>query len=279
MSATNQRFAAVVRRRRPRRRGVYLLALLMAAAAGSTLAPGAAEAQQCGDWDRPVVCTAGLVLVDDDYDRVLLDRRSGVALAPRQQVELELDARDQRGRRFPVERLAIGYDSSRCRSMLRVELVDDGVLRVAATASQGRCTLQVWLPNNLNFVWEVELEIDVAARIGYSRDEAQLIARSLYAAMLRREPDASGLSAATAEIQAGNIDAQVAAMARSAEFRQAIAGMSPTEVLEQFYRGILDREGDSSGMRLYLGEMRRGEYGSVLLKLIRSPEFERRLQG
>jgi len=31
-------------------------------------------------------------------------------------------------------------------------------------------------------------------------------------------------------------------------------------------------------VRLYLGEMRRRQYTSVLLKLIRSPEFERRLQ-
>lgn len=255
------------------------LAIVLAAALGMVaLMPRAAAAQQCGSWDRPVVCTAGLVLVDADYDRVLLDPRSGVVLAPRQEIELEIDARDQRGRRFPPERLAVGYDSSRCRSLLRVELIDDGTLRVGATAPQGRCTLQIWLPNNLNFVWEIDFEIDVAARSSYDRDEAEIIARSLYVALLGRQPDAGGLGAATAEIQAGNLESQIAAMARSPEFRQQAAGRSPSELLEQFYQGVLGRAGDSAGTRLYLGDMRRGDYTSVLLRLIRSPEFEQRLQ-
>ncbi len=53
--------------------------------------------------------------------------------------------------------------------------------------------------------------------------------------------------------------------------------MTAAHILEQFYPGILDREGDRAGVRLYLGEMRRRQYASVLLKLIRSPEFEGRL--
>ena len=56
------------------------------------------------------------------------------------------------------------------------------------------------------------------------------------------------------------------------------AGVDAATLLERFYQGILGREPDSGGVRLYLADMRRGQYASVLLNLIRSPEFERRLQ-
>ena len=96
--------------------------------------------------------------------------------------------------------------------------------------------------------------------------------------MLGREPDEGGLRSAVAEIEAGNLETQVDGMTRSAEFAGVAGSLSATELLEQFYRGVLGREGDPAGMRLYGGEMRRGQYSSVLLKLIRSPEFELRLQ-
>jgi hypothetical protein len=225
-----------------------------------------------------MVCTATLVAVDADYDSTRLGERSRIELGPRQQVVLEVDARDQHGRRFPPERLAVSYDDYRCRPIVGVEELGEGRLRVSATAAEGRCTLEIWMPNNLNFAWEVEVGISVGARTGYERAEAEVVARALYAAILGREPDPGGFSLAVTEIQAGNLESLVEGMLRSAEFRQVVDGMTPAQILEQFYQGILGREGDSGGVRLYLGEMRRGQYASVLLKLVRSPEFERRLQ-
>jgi hypothetical protein len=242
------------------------------------LLPSAAAAQNCGDWYRPVVCTADLVLTDTDRRTDQLDDGDRLELGPRDTVEIEIEARDQRGSRFPADRLTLGYDEYDCRSMLRVEDEGEGRLRITASAAEGRCRLEVWMPNNLNFQWEIEVEISVGARAGYERAEAELLATALYAAILDREPDSGGLSGAVAEIQIGNLDAQIAAMTRSTEFRQAITGKLPQDILEQFYRGILDRPSDSAGMRLYLSEMQRGQYASVLTKLIRSPEFERRLQ-
>jgi len=134
------------------------------------------------------------------------------------------------------------------------------------------------MPNNLNFQWDIDVEISVGARSGYERAEAEILANALYAAILNREADASGFSGAVAEIQSGNLDAQIDAMTRSAEFRQVIAGKTAPDILEQFYQGILGRPGDSAGVRLYLAEMQRGQYASVLRKLIRSPEFEQLLQ-
>jgi len=257
-----------------RRASIYLLTF----AAGWLMAIAPAAAQDCGDWYQPMVCTAELTALDADYRAVRLDPRSSIELGPRQYIDLAIEARDQRGRRFPAERLALGYDNYDCGSLLRVEERGEGELRVSAVAAEGRCTLELWLPNNLNFAWEIDITISVGARAGYERAEAEMVANALYLAVLNRAPDVGSYSSAVAEIQSGNLEAQINAMVRSVEFGQVTSGMTPAQILEQFYQGILGREGDSAGVRLYLGEMRRGLYTSVLLKLIRSAEFERRLQ-
>jgi len=241
------------------------------------LSPEPAAAQDCGSWYRPVLCQVELVAIDSDYQRVALAERSRIELAPREQISLELDARDQGGRRFPRERLAIGYDDGDCRRMLNVDDRGEGEFRVSATAAEGRCTLEIWVPNNLNFFWEIDVEIRAAARTIYSRSEAGVVANAVYAALLGRAPEAAGFSSAVAEIQSGNLEALIDAMLRSREFLDVTSGLTAAQILEQFYQGILDREGDSAGVRLYLGEMRRRQYAGVLLKLIRSPEFEGRL--
>ena len=104
-----------------------------------------------------------------------------------------------------------------------------------------------------------------------------MVVNAVYAALLTRAPDAASFSSAVAEIRSGNLETLLNAMLRSQEFREVTSRMTAAQILEQFYLGILDREGDSAGVRLYLGEMQRRQYVSVLLKLIRSPEFERRL--
>lgn len=167
----------------------------MAAAALNMLSLQAvtAMAQHCGDWYRAVVCTAELVATDSRGDTVRHDDGSRIELAPREQIDLRVEARDQRGMRFPADRLALRYDDYDCRSLLSIEDGEEGLLRVAATAAEGRCRLEIWMPNNLNFQWLIDVEISV-------------------------------------------------------------------------------------GVRLYLAEMQRGQYASVLRKLIRSPEFEGLLQ-
>jgi len=83
--------------------------------------PAPAFAQNCGDWYRPVVCTAELVATDSDRNEVRLDDGTRIELGPREQIDLQLDARDQRGMRFPSERLALRFDDYDCRSILSVQ--------------------------------------------------------------------------------------------------------------------------------------------------------------
>ncbi len=257
--------------------GLLLTALILAMGPLSSGGRPAA-AQDCGNWSYPVLCSADLVATDGAYDRQVLGRETRIRLGPREQLDLELDARDQRGRYFPGDRLALGFDANRCGSMLRIEDLGEGRLRIEASATQGRCTLEVFAPNNMNFRWLLEVEISAAARASYDRAEAELLVNALYLAILNREADPGGFGPATNMVQSGDLEAQVDGMLRSGEFREVSADLSTAELLEQFYQGILGRDGDSAGVRLYQGEMRRGQYASVLLKLIRSPEFERRLQ-
>jgi len=244
-----------------------------------TLLPAApAEAQDCGSWSRPVLCTVELVATDSNRQSVRLSERSRLEIAPREQFDLEIIGRDQRGRFFPPERMAISYESYSCGSTISVEDRGEGILRIGARATEGRCTLEIWVPNNLNFSWEIDIEISAGARTGYSRSEAEFIVNALYQAILERDPDAGGFRPAVAEVQAGNLDNLIASMFGSSEFRESAAGVDASTLLDRFYQGILGRESDSGGVRMYTAEMRRGQYASVLLKLIRSPEFERRLQ-
>jgi hypothetical protein len=258
-------------------RNLALTILILAAAPlPSTAEP--ATPQDCGNWPYPVLCSAELVATDGGYDRQVLGRETRVRLGPREEIDLELDGRDQRGRYFPGDRLALDFDQGRCGGMLAIEDLGQGRLRIQASAAEGRCTLEVFAPNNMNFRWLLEVEIVAAARASYSRAEAEFVVGALYLAILNREPDPGGFGPATNLVQSGDLEAQVNGMLRSGEFREVSAGVSSAQLLEQFYQGILGREGDSAGTRLYQAEMRRGQYASVLLKLIRSPEFERRLQ-
>ncbi len=238
----------------------------------------AAQGQDCGNWSYPVLCSAELVATDGSYNRRALGRQTEMRLGPRDGVDLEIDARDQRGRYFPADRLALSYDDRECRSMLRVQDRGEGRLRVDAVAAQGRCTLEIYAPNNLNFRWLLAVEISADARASYDRAESAIVVNALYRAVLGREPHPPSFEPALREVSSGNLVRQVEGMLRSNEFRQLAGGLTAAQLLEQFYQGVLGRGGDSAGVRLYMGEMRRGQYASVLMKLIRSPEFERRLQ-
>ena len=243
--------------------------LLPAVMVASVYGPTPVEAQDCGRWNRPVLCTAELVVnADTGYGNQPLEPRARLALAPQETVELQLNGRDQTGRIFPPERMSLAFDALDCRRFVQVEDVGEGLLRLEAVASDGRCRLDVWTPNNTNFSWALEITIEVPERVGYDRREAEILANALYRAVLGREADAGGLRGAVDEIQRGNLDSQVDAMVRSQEFRQSITGLSPEQLLDRFYDGILLRQSDLAGDQLYLPNIRRGNYAPVLLALI-----------
>lgn len=242
------------------------------------LAAAEPTAQDCGSWSQPVICQVELrsSTANEPWER--FDPFDDQRLAPNQRLDIEVNARDQYGRTFRADRMALGFDDRDCYSYLRVDDRGEGRLEINATGSTGRCRLDLWLPGNLNFEWRIDFEITPEARTGYSREEADLVVRSLYPAILGREADAASLGAAIIEVQRGNLEAQVSAMLRSGEFQQSISGVVPGALLDRFYQGILGRPADARGVQTYFTDMQRRRYLDVIMKLLRSPEFEQRLR-
>ena len=238
-----------------------------------------ALAQDCGAWSRPVLCEATLFATDADGDSDRLDVRSRYRIAPRGRIDLELDGRDQRGRRFPEDRVVLSYDDAGCGGLLDIEDRGRRGLRITARSAAGRCRLAVWVPGNLNFEWAIEVEVDPGARTSYSRGDSEYLVDALYNAILDRDPDAPSRRSAVAEVQQGNLESLINAMVRSQEFAESRNAVPPGDLLDRFYVGIFDRPADTGGVREYLDLIRSGRYTDVLLRMIRSPEFERRLPG
>ncbi len=259
--------------RRLRRSGAWLLA------AGTFLGAAPAAAQQCGEaWTRPVVCSFTL-LGRTGRERWRTYRRGErIRIPAGTSLDLRIRAWDQNGRPFPDERLRFGIDiDPSCGDRLRLERLAGGGWRVAAGARHGRCRAVAWIPGNLNLDFPVTFEVTPLAAAGYTRAQARFIARALYLAILGREPDPAGWEAATAEIQRGRLAAEVRAMLASSEFRARARRLSPSELLDGYYAGLLGRPPDSEGVRTYLRRVERGRSADVILRMVRSEEFERRL--
>jgi hypothetical protein len=254
--------------------GVSALSVLMMLGA-----PERVLAQGCGSWSRPVLCEAELIATDADGNADRLDGRSRYRIAPRGRVDLELEGRDQRGRRFPEDRIVLGYNETGCRRLLDIEDRGRRGLRVTARSDADRCRLEVWVPGNLNFEWQIEFEVDPGARTSYSLSESEYVVGALYAAILDRDPDPPSLRGAVAEVQRGNLENLINVMVRSSEFAQSRSGVPPEDLLDRFYMGIFNRRADSAGVRGYLNLVQSGRYAEALLRMIRSPEFEGRLPG
>ncbi len=250
-----------------------------ALAAALLLMPGAgAWAQGCeSTWSRPFACAveASVLFPGERWRDLSLDRPLRLPLGA--SVELELRAVDQYGRQFPPDRMVFGLEPERsCGDLLEVEGEGQGRFELKAGARRGSCDLWLWVPGNLNLEWRLTAEI-AGLEEGYSRAQAEIVTTRLYRAILGREPDAASLGGYVAEVQRGRLEAVVDAMFRSGEFAANRSRLTATELLESFYRGLLGRDPDSGGVRTYLGEVERRRYSSVVLRLLRSEEFEESL--
>lgn len=232
------------------------------------------------DGPRPVLCSLSYRAAIGNERWRTLDADERLSLPAGESAVLQPEGVDQNGRKFPADRLWVGVEPERdCRGLLETSTTNDGQIRLRAGTERGRCTVLIWVPGNLNLEFPLRVEVVSRARDGYSRGEAEHIARSLYAAVLGRQPDAPGLSAAVTEIQRGRLDAQVEAMFGSREFADRSAGMAPAALLEQIYQGLLGREPDSDGVRTYLEQVSRRRAAGVVLSIVRSEEYERQLVG
>jgi hypothetical protein len=117
------------------------------------------------------------------------------------------------------------------------------------------------------------------APAAYSRTDAETIAARLYRGLLGREGDSAGLAVATSEVIRGNLAGQVNSMVQSPEFRQKAQQVNASQLLDQFFAGLLGRKPDSSAVSAYLQKMQTMRYAEVAMSIINSAEFKQSLSG
>ena len=241
-------------------------------------AAAAWAAEPLTEWTEPYVVQVQLLSGEVGRRLVPVPEQDWILIAAGRQVEIDVVGLDQDGRVFPEDRFAYALEPDwRCRGMLDVITTERGERVMVAGDQIGDCSVLLTVAGNLNFDREIRVRVGTQARRGYSRDEAELAARRLYRAILGREADSRGLAGATAEIQRGNIESQVAAMYSSNEYRVKRAGLSPAQRLEDLYQGLFGRSPDTRGVRAYLDQISRGQHVHVTLLMVRSEEFERKL--
>jgi hypothetical protein len=225
-------------------------------------------------WRQPVVVELELAGGTRGQQlRALGGRR--IEMGPGESFTVEVDAFDQRGRRFPRERFQMGVELDRaCDGRLSVSDTQSGDLEFRAGRSRGRCSVVLFVPGNLNLDYPLEFEVTGIAETGYTRRQAEEIAERLYRAILQRNLERGSRASAVAEIQRGRIDSLVSSLIDSAEFADVRQRSQPAELLEAFYAGLLERAPDSAGANDYLRDIMRGRHRDAIMNLLRSEEFE-----
>jgi hypothetical protein len=237
-------------------------------------AVGSAAQTPFDDWREPVVVELDLV-GGKDGEQLRQLRRGRITLGPNETFIIEVDPFDQRGRRFPRERFQVGVELERgCEGRVRLSETGSGDLRFEAGRSRGRCRAHLWVPGNLNLEYELDFEVVGIANTGYTRRQAEEIAERLYRAIMQREIDQTARTGAIMEIQRGRLSDQVSSMVDSREFALIRQRSQPTELLEAFCEGLLERTPDSAGINDYLREIRRNRHFDAVMNLLRSEEFE-----
>jgi len=107
----------------------------------------------------------------------------------------------------------------------------------------------------------------------YTKADALFVVQRLYRATLAREGDARGVELAVAELERGNLQKLIDSQVTSQEFLRTTNRLEAPAILEQFYRGLLNRGVDPAGTGAFLQRIRQRQYTSVLLEMVRSPEF------
>ncbi len=257
--------------------------LLITTALALSLTVAAAEARAQAGPDEPVATETVLSLsgggtVEGDT----------LYLPLGETVELRVEALDQFGRRFPQERLRFEFDLDRnCQGLVELVSASDDSLTLRTGEDPGSCDVHSWLPNNMNADRRLRIVGNRDGRAGPglatrpapgaidTREE--LVAASLFRAVLGRNPDQEWLAGTADQVRRNQTREAIRSLLSSQEFRERRQNRSPEDLLRDFYQGLLGREPDSSGARRYRGAMHEGRYEDVIRDILESSEFRDRL--
>lgn len=254
---------------------IALLALAAAAAA-----PAAHAQTDVDRWTEPVVARTVLRFPGDggaEGDTLYLP------LGHR--TSFEAEAVDQFGRAFPQDRFRFGFDLDQsCNGLVSLDGISHGTITVHTGKRAGSCEVLFWVPNNMNLDRRLRIEVGrqaapIAVRptTGAIDTREELVAASLFRAVLGREPDAQWLANAAEQVRRNETRDQIRSLLASPEFSDRRRSVSAEDLLRSFYRGLLGRDPDAAGIRGYRGEMHDGDYEEVIVDILSSPEFRDRV--
>lgn len=256
--------------------------LLTVAALVLTLAVAVPEARAQADLDEPVASETVLSLsgggtVDGDT----------LYLPLGQQVDLRIEARDQFGRQFPQQRLRFELDFDRnCGGLVELVGASDNGVTLRTGKGAGTCDALLWLPNNMNTDRRLRIVGNRAGSTGGTTTQPaggaidtqeEVVAASLFRAVLGRSPDAEWIAGAADQVRRNQTRETIQGLLGSQEFRERRQNRSPEDLLRDFYQGLLGREPDASGARRYRAAMHEGRHEDVIRDILDSREFRDRL--
>ncbi len=114
----------------------------------------------------------------------------------------------------------------------------------------------------------------------WAADEQAHLVRSLYDVAFNREPDAGGLAYWSGLLEQGlSTDIFVDFLVASSEFQTRIAGMTTSQIVQQFYLDGLERTADDGGLAFWTGVIDGGlaDWSDVLLGFATSTEQDGQL--
>jgi len=254
--------------------------LIALAALAATVAPATQAQTDMRQWNEPIVAQTTLRFssdgsLDGDTLYLPLGRR----------ISFEAEAVDQYGRAFPQERFRFGFDLDRsCNGLVDLEGFSHGTITVRTGKRAGACEVLYWVPNNMNLDQHLRIQVGVKTApvvrkptTGAIDTREELVAASLFRAILGREPDPEWLAGAAEQVRRNETRDQIRSLLGGPEFSDRRRRVSPDQLLEGFYQGLLGRPADPAGIRSYRDEMHQGKYEEVILDILSSREFHDRL--
>jgi hypothetical protein len=111
----------------------------------------------------------------------------------------------------------------------------------------------------------------------FLRADAENVTRRIYDALLDREPSAQEHDESVAELQRGRLPQQLAVIVQTSEFTARVGGLAVGEVLNQIFRGMLDRAPTAAETKTYLPQVQAKQYVPAMLKLVTSDSFRKQV--
>ena len=239
----------------------------------------------CASGGDPAPCNVQIFYERGDGRTVALNNEQKLDLGYDDSTQIWLETVDQYGREYRGEASGFRVLTSRdCEDEVDVHPLANNryALRVL-DRDAGQCRLVVRLDGPRQVDRALDLQWQAGYGYGYDRygatyerDDAEYIVDRLYRSLLQRPPSQADFQTNVRLVEDGQLRLVVDELTRSPEFLNREQSRSSDVLLQDLYRGLLQRppaSGESSVSRLGTAD-----YLAIVLQLLSSPEFRELLE-